>query len=294
MKEELRYLIEEAYHIEIKKVVLIRDMIGTSYQLITDEFDYLFKLYHEMNSEDAIKSLKIYHYLSTNNAPIPRLYPTNSNSNYIELNHQVGALFEFIDGFEVSVESLEEEILHSKHIIDRLMEKYNESIPLKSIDFYVDRYLDILQDIDYPKDRILELKRIGETLYKEIVKLPIGFCHGDFHLGNMIRKSNQLYIYDFDACGTASKYLDYITLYDQTNFNQFKTSDLLDTKHLLSSKPCIEDKYVKSMICYIAIRHYELIATIIKVKGFSHISDDFFNQQYDWIKAFYKSYIQVI
>lgn len=287
IKEEI-YL---NYDLDIITIELIRDFIGTLFHVKTHDKDYVFKLYQEDTEIDVLNIVNILDYLQDFDIHTPKIYKTTSKSLLINIYNRPGVLMEYVKGREINKVKGKELILNSYRKLKSAMKDYQGHIPHLGFDFYVGRYLNHLKSIQYNKERIKELYDIGQSLFNQVSQLEKGFMHGDFHTGNMIlSEDKKLFLLDFDACSDLSLYIDLTIIFDQTNFNHFNKEDVYKTKNVLAQIEDLKDVSLKSLMAFIPLRHYELIATINHARGSNDINHDFYDEQYHWIKSFYKTW----
>ncbi|PAT01007.1 hypothetical protein CI105_08960 [Candidatus Izimaplasma bacterium ZiA1] len=292
MTLKLKTLVEDRYDFADITIDLHRDMIGSVYIIRHNDIKYVLKVYKETYLKEGLLSIGIISYLNENNGPVPKIIKTKSDKNYVTFNNKIMVIFEFIEGKEVILESHENEILESIQKIHKIMNNYKGNLIKRDFSFYVLRYIDILENKEFDPNKIKELKKYGHNFYNVVTHTTFKFCHGDLHTGNMIyNKNNEIIIYDFDAAGFFNPLTDYSTLYNVTDFNNFNTNDIDQTYNILNDMKKFTEKEILQMIAFIPLRHYELIATIISVKGEENISESFYDEQYKWIKDFYDYYI---
>lgn len=162
---------------------------------------------------------------------------------------------------------------------------------MRGKEFYIDRYISILYDLDYQSGRIDELADYGLELWASMERLPAGFCHGDLHTGNMRQSGLDEYVlFDLDAASNTCSLIDVATLCDCSDFNRFDAAAYSQTMRMFErfnqdyrAEREISDGEIAAMFDFIAIRHYELIATITRCQGLDHLSRAFLDEQYEWL-----------
>lgn len=266
-------------------------MIGKVYHIKTHEKDYMFKLYRSNQVESALSSVKVMTYLNEHSNLVPKIYQTSSNQFFVEIDDEIGVLFDYIVGEHADKIKHENLVIKSIKAMHDCMKTYPYSLEKRNEKFYIDRYLNILSKVAFDQEKINELETIGKFFFHQVKHLEEGYCHGDMHTGNVIiNKDQQAIILDFDVCGILSPLVDYVTYFDQTHFNQFSEKDINKTIKVLENQSWIDTKMIKYMIAMIPVRHYEIIATILNVKGYGDGDYAFFEEQYKWIKSFYEIY----
>ncbi|AUD65775.1 hypothetical protein BK011_08795 [Tenericutes bacterium MZ-XQ] len=287
----LRKLIEDGYGIDINHIELFRDMIGRVYLIKTQEQTYMFKIYRKNNTASALVSLNVMRYIDEHKGPVPKVYLTLLKEPYVVIDDEIGILYEYINGEQAEKVKHEKLILQSIFEIHQIMKSYPYELTIRDHSFFIDRYIHLLKEVSFNNQRLMEMKMLGAYFFNVVDSLDKGFYHGDMHTGNIIiNKDHRAIIFDFDACGILSPLVDYITFFDQTHFNQFHEVDLMKTIDILKQQNFIDSKLIKHMLAMIPVRHFEIIATIFDAQGLDDQAETFFEEQYHWMMAFYKSY----
>jgi len=176
-----------------------------------------------------------------------------------------------------------------------LMSDYPRPLIKRGKGFYIDRYIKLMQEFGYSATKTSALAAYGDRLWRSMEQLPAGFCHGDLHSGNMIKTGNDRFIlFDFDVASHAYPVIDAATLSDKTNFNRLDDSAYDNTRRMFerfyqgySRERTLSDREIAAIFDFIAIRHYELNATIteyrLPLRGTSWMSDAVFDEQYEWL-----------
>ncbi|AUD63725.1 hypothetical protein BK010_09025 [Tenericutes bacterium MO-XQ] len=290
----MKKIIEKAYGITIIEMKLFRDMIGKVYHVKSNDKSYMFKIYRSHEKESALSSVSIMRYLYENQGPAPKIYNTLSNQPFIQLEGKTGVLFDYVEGEVADKNKHEKPILESVFLMHKLMNSYPHSLIERNHLFYIDRYIEILDTINFDQIKTNKLKLMGDYFFDQVKHLKKGFCHGDLHTGNIIIDHRQsAMILDYDVSGILSPMVDYMTYFDQTNFNKLNRKDVMDTINVLKKHKFIHQDMIRFMMAMIPVRHYEIIATIIKAQGLEDIAHSFFEEQYDWITKFYEIYQEI-
>lgn len=288
---DLKNTLEDAYGIDIVDIELFRDMIGKVYHIQTQKCSYMFKIYRKSNIETAYSSLEVMRYIYEHQGPVPKVYLTQSRASRVKMKGEIGILFEYVIGEHADKTKHETQILTSISKIHQIMETYPHQLIKRDQTFFIDRYLDILKSAGFDNQKINEMKDMGIYFFNMVKKLHQGFYHGDMHTGNIIiNPDDKAIMIDFDACGILSPLIDYMTYFDRTNFNQFHEKDLIETVNILKKQMFIDQISIKDMLAMIPVRHFEIIATILNAQGLSDDDNTFFEQQYQWVKQFYKAF----
>lgn len=200
-------------------------------------------------------------------------------------------LQEFIEGEEPN---LEEAVTAEK--VGELVGKLHclmESCPVKPVlrdkQFFIGRYIDFLRQKAYPQ--IAAYEELGERLWKKVENLPCGVCHGDLHRGNLLQtKDGKLYFLDFDTICRAPVMFDVMVMCDMTNYFNLQQEDIETTsavyeKFLIGYTKCraLSPEEKLSFHTWVAIRHFQLQATILEVHGINCIDEQFIDWQLYWL-----------
>lgn len=295
----MKYL-KDIYNLHLDKISLYRDMIGSVYFLWEKDERYVYKLYRTIDTEAAIQSTQVISYLKKNNFPVVTIVPTKNDELYSNIEmpegNRIGVLFEYVDGKEPTTEEdiyLIGELTGKMH---KIMETYTEDLCKLRKSHYIDRFIGIMQDMNFEVIKIDEMYNHGVELWNKILDLPKGFCHGDLHTGNLLKtKKGEIIFLDFDICSNSYPIFDVATICDDTNFTAVNEKDIEKTYHNFKkfyngySKEKKLSNLEKSVIfdC-IAIHHYELLGTIslyrAPLEGDHWLNDKFFDLHYTWKK----------
>ena len=137
----------------------------------------------------------------------------------------------------------------------------------------------------------MDLENYGSALWEWINHLPRYFCHGDFHTGNIIRNLENEYIfYDYDDMSGEWPIMDVSYLSDRTHFNNYSDSMFQNVEKQFEKVYAgygkiisIGEKEYKGIFDFVAVRHYQILARIIKCQGLDCISMETCNEQHDWL-----------
>ncbi len=288
------------YGIESPSLEFLREG-GSHTYVVTGKNKYLIKVIGSAFSDTARQSVAIMRYLEENGFPVPRTILTKSGEAVFETESEgeknLIALMEFIDGDEPELETCAAEVGGLVGRFHQLMEKYPEEPVLHGKDFFIDRYLDFLRKKNYP--RISEYEELGERLWEKVKDLPYGICHGDLHRGNLLKNSDgEIYLVDFDTVCRAPFMFDVMVMCDMTDYFNLKQKDIELTKevyqkflsgysdyHTLSREEMISFPY------WVAIRHFQLQATILEIYGVDCIDQGFIDRQLNWLNRWVESAI---
>jgi len=293
--ESLLAIINRRYPVEVDRVTLLREMIGYVYAAsCRDDEKYILKLHRPAETANALSGVGVADYLAHEGFPVARIVPSRSGDKWLPIDtpagRSVGILSVYVAGSEPDVET---EITALGGLAGRLhvlMAAYPGHLPRRGKEFYVDRFIELLRSAEYPAGRIHELEQLGERLWDHLRGLPEGFCHGDLHTGNMVRTGPGEYVLlDWDVASEARSVIDVATLCDGTDFNRLESSGYGKTMQRLErfrqgyelARPLSRGE-LAAVPAFIAIRHFELIATIIGLRQ-ETVSTEFLDEQYHWL-----------
>lgn len=287
------------FSIVFDRIEPYRDMIGYVCMVWAGEDKYVLKLFRKNHTRQAIQSVEIMRYLYEAGYPVAQIISTLRGMPYFLFDFQnesrIGVLYEFIDGTEPDKESDMEAIGWQTGQLHKCMNAYKTKLIEHSKEYFIDRYMNILTEMKYPEaDRFQEL---GDMLWQRVEGLPKGFCHGDYHPGNMIKNTGgQSVLFDFDAAANAFPVYDIAVFCDTTDYFAFREQKFHETAQMLkrflkgySKHMPISSREKASVYDFIAIRHFEAQATIIENLGFSCVDNQFIDDQFNWLMEWEKA-----
>lgn len=288
-------ILNDTYPLGLKRLSLHREMIGYVYIAEAGSARYVLKIYRAINTAQAMQSIEVIQYLARNGYPVVSIVPTAQGDSCFTIQLVegacVGILYDYIAGNEPQVETDIEEIGRQAARLHALMASYPGELVRHGKAFYVDRFIGLLREMRYPDGRTGELAAYGEEAWSRMDSLSAGFCHGDAHTGNMIKTADsRIVLFDFDAASIASPVIDVATLCDRSDFNRYDENAYDSTASMferfyrgyVTERP-LSRVEVAAVFDFVAIRHYELIATIVASQGQSCIDEAFLDEQYHWL-----------
>jgi len=293
--------INAKYDIEAKEIIPIRDMIGVVFLVISEKGKYLLKLYKSSQIFDVVNTFDIIDHLYNDHANNLTILKTKFFQNRFTVVYDdkpyIGIIMTYVEGEHPTREEDFEEIIKMMKNIHLRMNHYPKYLPYLGKKFYISRFVKLLLELKYDKEKSKDLETWGTEFFKYIDEAPRSFCHGDFHTENLIKDAQgELTLLDFDASSHTTYLVDIATFCDMTNFNHLEKDQFQKTLDQISV--CQElyhdfpDREWKIMMAFIPVRHLELIATIAKARGNEEISQAFLDQQYDWIKQYRELFIE--
>ena len=280
------------YGIESPSLEFLREG-GTTTYIVNGRSKYLLKVIGSAFSDTARQSASIMRYLEENGFPVPKTILTNSVEAFFETEidgeKKLIVLMEFIAGDEPELEKCASEVGRLVGRFHQLMEEYPSELVYRDKEFFIGRYIEFLRKKKYP--RIKEYEELGERLWDKVKNLPQGNCHGDLHRGNLLQNADgKIYLVDFDTACKAPVMFDVMVMCDMTDYFNLKQEDIELTKvvyreflsgyagyHKLSREEILSFPY------WVAIRHFQLQATILEIYGMDCIDEGFIDGQLYWL-----------
>ena len=286
------------YGIESPSLEFLREGGATTY-IVNGRSEYLLKVIGSAFSDTARQSASIMRYLEENGFPVPKTILTNSGEPFFETEidgeHKLIVLMEFIAGDEPELETCPTEAGAMVGRFHQLMEKYPAELVLHGKEFFIDRYIGFLRKKNYP--RIKEYEELGEHLWDKVKDLPQGNCHGDLHRGNLLQNADgKIYLVDFDTACCAPLMFDVMVMCDMTDYFNLKQEDIELTKEVYrkflsgySDQYTLSHEEILSFPYWVAIRHFQLQATILEIYGVDCIDEGFIDRQLNWLNKWQKA-----
>ncbi len=280
------------YGIESSALEFLREG-GSHTYIVNGKTKYLLKVIGSAFSNTARQSVAIMRYLEENGFPVPKTIITKRGEAIFETEangeKNLIILMEFIEGDEPELESCAAEVGALVGRFHQLMEEYPLELLSHDKDFFIDRYLNFLRKKNYP--RIAEYEELGRRLWNKVRTLPKGLCHGDLHRGNLLQDpAGRIYLLDFDTACRTPLMFDVMVMCDMTNYFNLQPEDIDETKEVYQKFLSGYSKYHKlsheeilSFPYWVAIRHFQLQATILEIHGIDCIDECFIDGQLYWL-----------
>jgi len=205
--QDLVTLLSDAYDMkDVKSLHLYRANIGDVYIFVDGIQSYVMKIYRSnpMHKRNAENSGAVMDYLWGKGLTVPKVIKNNSNFTTTTILAPEGEREVLVTSY-LKGKTIEESGSWEYHgVIGRqaaqmrgVMKDYTSLDRLIRIDedYIINNFIKVMNKyFPHKKEKIDFLKKYGEILSQKIkelyVKQPlgIGFCHGDFHNGNMIKQ----------------------------------------------------------------------------------------------------------
>lgn len=302
-QETILSLLRSNYNLAPVTLTFLRAGGGKTFIVEGKKQKYLLKVIGNAFADTVQHSISVMQYLENNKFPVPKLIQTTAGSPLLKstLNEQdyLLSLYEYIPGTEPDLTIRAEHVGELTGQLHTLLKDYSEPLPTHDYSFFIGRYLDFLRQKDYIHvDAYAEL---GNTLWQRVKDLPTGNCHGDLHRGNLLETANgQIYILDFDTICHAPLMFDIMTMCDMTDYFRRKPSDLKITQRVYAQfhngyakrRPLNKAEH-RSFYDWVAIRHFQLQATILEIHGIDCIDSGFIDTQLLWLEQWLHDTAQI-
>ena len=291
-EKTLQNILTVDYGIESSSLEFLREGGAHTY-IVNGKTKYLLKVIGAAFSDTTRQSVAIMRYLEEKDFPVPKTILTKSGESIFETEangeKKLIVLMEFIEGDEPELEICAAEVGALVGRFHQLMEKYPLELLSHGKEFFIDRYLNFLRQKNYP--RIAEYEELGRRLWNKVKTLPKGLCHGDLHRGNLLQNpAGRIYLLDFDTACRAPLMFDVMVMCDMTNYFNLQPEDIDETKEVYQKFLSGYSKYHKlsheeilSFPYWVAIRHFQLQATILEIHGIDCIDEGFIDGQLFWL-----------
>lgn len=286
--------IREIYSKDFKDIALHRDMIGYVCVVSDSKDKFILKLFKDRNTMQAKQSIEIMSYLETAGFPTAHIIPTAAGVSHFvydfEGEDRIGVLYEYVHGTEPDKGTDVIAIGRQTGLLHKMMNASPLILSDHDKPFFIDRYIHCLREMNYERTHDFEV--IGDLLWNRVKDLPRSFCHGDYHTGNMILDSrNEYVLFDFDAASNSFSMYDIAVFCDMTNYFKLSENEYEDTRYMLEEFmkgyrefSSLSDQELTAIYSFIAIRHFEVQATIIENLGIECIDKEFVDDQLEWLK----------
>lgn len=278
-------LLQKNYDTNMNSITFNRKGGCVSYIVNNGNEKYFLKIINNAFWDTAIQSIDIQQYLIENDFPVPKIINTKDNSPYFINENQLFVLYEYIDGVEPNLDDNAEKIGDLVGKLHKLMSSYSGELTTHNKEFFVDRYINILRKKHYPDEKLNEYIEIGNQHWNSVKDLPCGFCHGDLHRGNLLKTDdNKIYMLDFDTACFAPQLFDIAVMCDTTDYFNFDRNEFQHTTDIFNRFMSEYSKYnkidftINQFYDFIALRHFQLQATIVEIYGLDCIDDEFIDK----------------
>ena len=293
-EKQLLEILKREYGIEKPSLAFLREGGGHTY-IVNGRKKYLLKAVGGAFLNTARQSVSVLRYLNEKGFPAPALILTRDGAEAYETGadgeERLIVLMEFIDGDEPDLTKTAAEVGALVGRFHRLMEDCPGDPVSHGRAFFIGRYLDFLRRKNYP--RLSAYEELGERLWEKVAALPRGRCHGDLHRGNLLRRPDgRIFLVDFDTVCRAPLMFDIMAACDLTDYFHLKREDIRVTKAVYrdfltgyASCRALSREELLSFPDWVAIRHFQLQATILEIYGIDCIDERFTDSQLSWLRG---------
>lgn len=298
--EENRILsiLQESYDSNIVHVEFLRDSGGTTYIVNSKAQKYFLKIAGKAFLDTIRQSVDIVCYLTRCEFPVPAIIKTKSGLTMLEISEEgqeyLFVLYEYIEGKEPDLCVCCEKVGDLVGQLHKLLLAYNGELIERDYRFFIERYINILRRKNYPQtDAYADL---GAKLWERVKDCPVGVCHGDLHRGNLLETADgKIYLLDFDTTCLAPRMFDVTVMCDMTDYFNLQNNDIKTTKSVYKSfltgytqNIDLKEMELTSFNDWVAIRHFQLQATIVEMFGIDCIDNNFIDRQLKWLESWTK------
>ena len=302
---DLLEAVNRLYAVGGTAIRLHRESAGRVYYVNCPEDRVVLKLYRPTESEAAIRSTGIIRYLSDCDFPVVAIVRSVLGNDFefydMPEGRCVGVLFEFAKGkcigFLHRWRDGKQPLVHPKAALlgravgrmHRLMEGYRGDLPVKGRKRYIDDLIFLMERDECDPVLTRDFREYGDELWNMVDSLPAGFCHGDMHTGNTAYRGGVFTWMDFDRASVSHPVIDVGWLTDGSDFNRFDDGALDRTRSLFDAlyegyareRP-LSDGELRAVFPSVAIIHYDLISSIVLMKG-ERLEKAFVDEQHGWL-----------
>ena len=292
-EKQLLEILTTGYGLEKPSLAFLREGGGKTY-LVNGREKYLLKAAGSAFRKTMRQSVSIMRYLEENGFPVPRIILTRDGAAAFEAAAEgedaLIVLMEYIDGDEPDLVKSAAEVGALVGRLHRLMADDPAEPVSHGWEFFIGRYLDFLRQKKYP--RLAAYEALGERLWERVKNLPQGRCHGDLHRGNLLQsRDGRIYFVDFDTVCRAPLMFDLMVLCDMTDYFHLKQEDIRITEEVYrkvlsgyAAYRTLSPEELRSFPDWVAIRHFQLQATILEIYGIDCIDEGFIDAQLSWLQ----------
>ncbi|MDR1629948.1 MAG: phosphotransferase [Oscillospiraceae bacterium] len=298
------HILSDNYPIEIESIEFLRAGGCDTYIVFGKDKKYLLKIISDTFMDTIQQSVDIIRYLELHEFPVPKIINTAVGQPTLKVINEdttnLLIMYEFIYGEEPDINERAKDIGELVGKLHSIMQNYSGKLTFRRKPFFIDRYINIINAKGYPKNGIQKYIELGNKFWGSVENLPYGYCHGDLHPGNLlITPEKKIYILDFDTSCYAPRMFDIMVMCDTTNYFEFDPNGIKDTT--VTFNQFLEGylKYIslselerKSFYDFIAIRHYQLQATILEIFGSNCVDNNFIDKQLCWLQNWRKQYAE--
>lgn len=297
-EQKILSTLRENYNGRIEDVDFMRESGGRTYVVKGDGKKYLLKIAGGAFSDTVRQSVDVMCYLSECGFPVPPIVKTKSGLPMLEISDEgkteLFVLYEYLEGEEPDLCVCGRDVGELAGRLHKLLLNYRSELIERDERFFIGRYLDILRRKDYPRTEAYA--DLGARLWKRVKDCPVSVCHGDLHRGNLLETADrEIYLLDFDTICRAPHMFDVAVMCDMTDCFDLRPDDVKTTRAVYESFLDGYSRFVdlseqerQSFDDWVAIRHFQLQATIVEIYGIDCIDESFIDRQFGWLESWQK------
>ena len=297
-EKQLAEILRDIYHLGDVSLRFLREGGGQTW-LAEGAGQYLVKVINPAFAETVRSSVRIMRYLEENGFPVPGTLLTQAgealHTGFVNGETRLISVQEYIEGDEPDLRKSAEEAGALTGQLHSLLEKYPDKLVERDRHFFIGRYLDFLRRKEYP--RLQAYEELGNRLWEQVRDLPRGRCHGDLHRGNLLQSPDgKIHVIDFDTVCSAPVMFDVAVMCDMTDYFRLRESDMAVTEEVYARFLTGYSRYrtlnraeQQSFHDWVAVRHFQLQATIVELYGMDCIDGHFIDSQLDWLNRWMKA-----
>lgn len=290
--QNIHSLLSCNYGMDAQSIELNREGGNVSYTVNGGNNKYFLKIIRPPFLETAMQSIDIQMYLLRSRFPVIPIVLTQAGTPCVLAEDQgrecIFVLYDYIDGGEPDPEDTQKAgaLIGKLH---QVMKGYPGRLPVRDRHFFIDRYIEIMKKLKYPK--MESFLAYGNELWEKVKDLSRGYCHCDLYRGNIHKAGGKaMYVVDFDTSCMAFPMYDVVLFCNDTHYFEFQEEGFLRSKARLErfmagySRYCsLSKEEISAFYHMIAMYHFQLQATMLELYGYDTGKFEFFDRQYDWL-----------
>ncbi|MBR5658937.1 MAG: phosphotransferase [Lachnospiraceae bacterium] len=297
-ERKLQEILKWNYGIEASSLELLREG-GSHTYVVNGEKKYLLKVIGSAFADTAKQSVEVMRYLEKCGFPVPATILTKDGEVIfraeVEGEENLITLMEYIEGEEPDLEEQAKNVGALVSALHELMKHCPVEPVTHGKAFFLERYLEFLRKKNYPQ--IAAYEELAGRLWEKVKDQPCEICHGDLHRGNLLQRADgKIYLVDFDTVCRAPIMFDIMVMCDMTDYFRLKPEDVELTKEVYrkflsgyTRYQALSREEVLSFTDWVAIRHFQLQATILEIHGIDCIDERFIDYQLYWLNQWQES-----
>ncbi|MBO7405239.1 MAG: phosphotransferase [Clostridia bacterium] len=292
IRDALSGLLREQYGLEELSLRFLREG-GSQTFLAEGRTRYFVKVISPAFAATARRSAAVMRFLEEKGFPVPRTHLTRSGEAMTELpidgGRRLVTVQEFIEGDEPDLTKRAEDVGELVGRLHVLLDQVPGPLTEHGKPFFIGRYLDFLRRKAYP--RLAAYEELGDRLWRQVEDQPQAVCHGDLHRGNLLEDGDgRIHVLDFDTVCRAPSMFDVSVMCDMTDYFRLKEADVETAKTVYErflegylAVRALSTSERRSFGSWVAIRHFQLQATILEIHGIDCVGERFLDAQLDWL-----------